>query len=376
MRKAVFLLPVAALFISFCASPREAVPPPAERTETLVSGYHPWWMRDAWREYQTGLYGEIFFFSIDLDSTGVIAERNGWPDRWFSMQQELTGAGVRVTPVVTLFSQAGFEGLFAGSGSSEPLHESLISILRDSPAAGGLQLDFEIYQPVAPETRTNFTEFVERLRKSMAELRPNLSLSVYVTAYDESDVFDEAALARSADYLVVQGYDLHGRNEGRTGPVAGLEGHGTRNWKFIVDRLRASGVPMHKIAMSVPYFGYQWPAESDEPGSRTRGPGFTISYADVDSSLLPGSRTSAVEMVERYGLRRDAVSGSPYYAYQDSTGWHQGWFEDAESLDEKYRFIQERGLRGVAVFPTAYGDNDLEAVLRRNFGVMRRAVGR
>jgi spore germination protein YaaH len=208
----------------------------------------------------------------------------------------------------------------------------------------------------------------------MAELRPNLSLSLYVTAYDESDVFDEAALARFADYLVVQGYDLHSRNEGRTGPVAGLEGHGTRNWKYIANRLLETGVPAQKIVMSVPYFGYQWPAESDEPGSRTRGPGFTISYSEIDSSLLPGSRPSAQKMVETHGLRRDAASGSPYYAYQDSTGWHQGWFEDAESLAEKYRFIREKGLGGVAIFPAAYGDDELEAVLRRHLGETRQAM--
>ena len=39
------------------------------------------------------------------------------------------------------------------------------------------------------------------------------------------------------------GDDLHSRNEGRTGPVAGLEGHGSRNWKFIANRLLDAGVP-------------------------------------------------------------------------------------------------------------------------------------
>ena len=368
MRKAILLFVATAFLITSCAPSGEAVLPPEKPTETLVAGYHPWWMRDSWRQYDAGLYDEIYFFSIDLDSTGTIADRNGWPDRWFSMQQALTAEGVRVTPVVTLFSQLGFERLFAGSESSAPLHQSLMTILRDSPAGGGLQLDFEIYRPVSGEVRTNFTEFVRRLRTSMTELRPNLSLSIYITAFDESDVFDEEALAESADYLVVQGYDLHSRNEGRTGPVAGLEGHGSRNWKFIANRLLDAGVPPHKIVLSVPYFGYQWPAASDEPGSRTRGSGFTISYSEVDSTLLPGSRVSAVTMVEEHGLRRDAASGSPYYVYQDSTGWQQGWFEDAESLGEKYRFIRQSGLRGAAVFPIAYGDEELEDVLRRHFG--------
>lgn len=80
---------------------------------------------------------------------------------------------------------------------------------------------------------------------------------MFLVADDESDVFDEASLAEVADYLVVQGYDLHARAEARAGPVAALEGWGRRNWRTIVARLVEIGVPRRKIVMSVPYFGYE-----------------------------------------------------------------------------------------------------------------------
>jgi spore germination protein YaaH len=119
--------------------------------------------------------------------------------------------------------------------------------------------------------------------------------------------------------------------------------------------------------MSVPYFGYEWPAETDQPGARTTGGGVTLSYAPVDPALVPGTRRSALQESEKYGLRRDSSSGSPYYAYEDSVGWRQGWFEDAESLRDKYEYVREAGLRGVAIFPPAYGSDELEAVLREFF---------
>lgn len=365
---------VAAIGLTSCAGPREAAPQPETPPEAgpmedafLVTGYHPWWLQGAWREYDRSVFDEIYFFSVDVDSTGSIAERNGWPDRWFSMQRELSDAGIRVTPVVTLFSQRAFERLFTDADGAGRLMESLLDLLRDSPAAGGLHLDFEVYQPVAAVVRSNFTDFVRRLRAEMVQIRSDLSLSLYLLAYDQSDVFDEARLAEVADYVVVQGYDLHGRSEDHTGPVAPLEGWGDRNWQFVVERLRGLGVPASKIVVSVPFYGYEWPAESEEPGARTRGAGKTISYAPVDSAYTSEGPPVALERAAEYGLRRDPESGSPYYAFQDSTGWRQGWFEDAESLRRKYSWVVEEGLRGVAVYPPAYGTDELDALLREAF---------
>lgn len=360
------------IFLWGCTTSEPAVEKPqtpeVDAGRYIVSGYHPWWMRDTWETYDPAVYDEIYFFSLDVDSTGSIAERNGWPDRWFRMQRTLVERGIRVTPVVTLFSQSAFERLFATRERSSVLLETLIGLLRDSPAVGGLQLDFEVYHPVSDTIRSNFTDFMRRLRDEMKRVRPESRLSLYALAYDESDVFDEAELARHADYLVVQGYDLHGRKEGKTGPVAGLEGWGARNWKYVVNRLIDLGVPRENIVMGVPYFGYEWPAVSEEPGARTTGSGATLTYAPVDSTLLPNARKAAQVRSAKYGERRDTVSGSPYYAFEDSVGWRQGWYEDAESLAQKYAYVKEAGLGGVAIFPPAYGASELTEVLRRFFG--------
>ena len=75
---------------------------------------------------------------------------------------------------------------------------------------------------------------------------------------------------------------------------------------------------------------------------------------------FPSARDRAAE----FGKLRDPASGSPYYVFEDSTGWNQGWFEDDESLSLKYEFVRMEGLGGVAVFPIGYGDDTLNSVLR------------
>jgi spore germination protein YaaH len=119
--------------------------------------------------------------------------------------------------------------------------------------------------------------------------------------------------------------------------------------------------------MAVPMYGYEWPTETERPGSATRGEAVEVLLAPP-AGLLP-ELPRAREQAARHGLRRDPESGSPYYAFQDATGWRQGWFEDAESLRAKYDFVRERGLGGIALFPLAYGDaalwDDLRDAFRR-----------
>jgi len=218
---------------------------------------------------------------------------------------------------------------------------------------------------VSQEVRDGYTAFVTRLRRRMTETDPAYTLSSFVLAFDDDDVYAERALAEVTDYLVVQGYDFHSAGEPSAGPVAALTGWGRLNWTTVVDRFLGFGVPPRKIVMGVPMYGYEWPTETDRPGSLTRGEAVEVLLAPPAEVLpeLPRARAQAA----RHGVRRDPESNTPYYAFQDANGWRQGWFEDAESLRAKYAFVRERGLGGVALFPLAYGDRALWDDLREAF---------
>jgi spore germination protein YaaH len=73
----------------------------------------------------------------------------------------------------------------------------------------------------------------------------------------------------------------------------------------------------------------------------------------------------ALEQAAEHGARRDPASGVPWYSYRDADGWWQGWFEDAESLRAKYDFVRSRGLGGIAIFPLAYGTEEVWSDVRR-----------
>jgi len=230
--------------------------------------------------------------------------------------------------------------------------------------APGVHLDFEVFEPVPEVARSGFTTFVRDLRHALDALEGKHMLTMYALAFDPGDVFDESALVPYIDYFVVQGYDLHWKGGATAGPVAPVRGWGTANWEAVLSRFLSLGVPRSKIIMALPFYGYEWPVTSPEPGASTRGAGVSVTYAPVDTTAMPLFRISALERVQQFGFKRDPLSLSPYYVFQDSTGWVQGWFEDPVSIREKIQFVKQHRLAGIAIFVPAYDNGELFRVIR------------
>lgn len=342
--------------------------PPIDLAIPRVMGYHVYWTNDAWQNYPFDVLDAVLFFDLEVGADGHFTNRHGWPDRWLPMQRYATERETQVIPVISLMNPDAFAELFQSSGAQETLENEILDLFVDNPGIAGVQLDFEVFVPMPDGVRDAVTRFVRSLDERMEEDVPGRSLSMFLLAYDNADVLDEVALSEVLDFLVVQGYDLHARADEQAGPVAAAEGWGRRSWEFIVDRYRQLGVPDEKIVMSVPYFGYEWPTVSDSVRSRTRGPGRSLTLAPVDSAHGGANRVSGRLRAAEHGPQRDSLSQVPYYVYSDTSGTWQGWFEDEHSLAAKYRFVQNRGLRGVAIFPLAYGDDETHQTLRGAFG--------
>lgn len=345
-------------------------PLPTRGDDFLVAGYHTYWTDDAWETYPIGVLDRLYFFEIEVGPDGAIADAHGWPGAWAPMIGRARQAGVDVVPTVSMHGAPDFERLFASPEHRARLVEEVLTLLLTTPGLGGIHLDFEAFEPVDPVARAGFTAFVVELRSRMRALDRSWILSSFALALDTDDVYAEDELARVVDYLVVQGYDFHSMGGPEAGPIAPVTGWGRLTWEYTVERFLALGVPRRKIVMAVPTYGYEWPTETDEPGSATRGEAIELVLSPPDA-IVP-DRVRALDRVEEHGLRRDSASASPWYAWRDEDGWRQGWFDDAVSLRAKYRFVREQGLGGVAVFPLAYADARVWADLEQAFSAPRR----
>jgi spore germination protein YaaH len=359
------MMAIGSLALAGCATARPAFVTPTASDRFFVAGYHPYWAGNAWTTYRFDAIDELYFFEIEVAADGGFLDRHGWPTRWRAMIADALGAGTQVTPTVSMHDPVAFEALFQDRPAVERLVGAIAGLVAETPGLAGIHLDFEVFQPVDLAARDGYTAFVAEVRETLRALDPRLSLSVFTLAFDDDDVYNERALARIADYLVVQGYDYHSLESPTAGPVAALTGWGRLNWEGVVQRFEDLGVPRRRIVMAVPLYGYQWPVSSEDPGAPATGPAVAIPLT-APPDVLP-ELPRAIAQAEAHGARRDPASGSPYYVFREGAGWQQGWFEDAESLAAKYDFVRRRGLGGVALFPLAYADEATWASLREAF---------
>ena len=291
-----------------------------------------------------------------------MGDAHGWPTRWGGLVHAARGAGVSVVPVVTLHPEEAVVRLLEDPDAIRRAAETVSLLLSRHPELDGIHLDLEVFRPVSPAARHGYVELAREIRTRLAARRADAVLSVFLPALDVDDAYDEAALAEVADYVVVQGYDLHFRTGGRAGPVAAVRGWAPLDWTHIVDRLVGLGLDPGALVMGIPLYGYLWPTEGPEPGSPTRGPG-TVLPLTAPPGVLPELHR-AEEAAQTHGIRRDPASDTPYVAYREGDAWRQGWFEDARTLEAKRRFAKERGLGGVAYFPLAYATRAVREALR------------
>ena len=108
-------------------------------------------------------------------------------------------------------------------------------------------------------------------------------------------------------------------------------------------------IPTGKILMGVPNYGYNW----------------TLPFVQ-GTAAKPLTNIGAVTLAGQVGaaIQFDATAQSPFFRYYDSAGrQHEVWFEDARSLQAKYRLVKEYGLAGVSFW-------NLNTLFRTNFLVL------
>ena len=75
-------------------------------------------------------------------------------------------------------------------------------------------------------------------------------------------------------------------------------------------------------------------------------------------------------MSAEFGYIWNNESNAPWFTYIDDTQtWRQCWFDDSNSLTNKYQFAKESGLSGVGMWALGYDGNseDLWDILYDNF---------
>jgi spore germination protein len=196
---------------------------------------------------------------------------------------------------------------------------------------GGVNLDFE---GVPGGDRGQFTGLVTQLAAALhAE---GVGLSVDVVPHAPGDVnaasaaYDDAAIARVADRLVVMAYDEHWAADA-PGPVAGID------WQAGELAGTIAGVPTSKVVLGIPLYARRWS-------------GGQVSSSDYASAVAQALSEPDV----RYGY--DFGAATPELTTDPGGVSTELWFDDADSLLRKIDAVRGLGLAGIAAWRAGFED--------------------
>lgn len=244
--------------------------------------------------------------------------------------------------------------MFGNRSNQEATHRLLSSSARSAAAIDqitqrvvdygihGINLDFE---NVAPGDRAAFTAFTANLAKKLHAVGAVLSVDVSPNFNsDWTAAFDYKALGKSADYIVLMGYDEHWYGSIHPGSVASF------SWVETGLDTLLSDVPSSKIILALPFYTRDWTLNSK---------GNSTSAQDIS---LPAQ--SSIISKKALTTTWDRSRGQYTTAYWQSGLKHLIWLEESRSLSLKYEMALERGVAGFAYWHIGGETTDIWASLR------------
>jgi peptidoglycan-N-acetylglucosamine deacetylase len=238
-----------------------------------------------------------------------------------SIVEEAKAHNIKILPLVNNVVNDRWDGdalhrLFTEPGAQEKFIDSMLSYVQRNDF-DGINIDFE---EIHPKDRDHFTEFMEKVYQSFHS--KGLMATVDVPPNNQS--FDYAALAASADRMMVMLYDEH-HSLSKPGPIASMD--------YAIESLNGLDIPPGKLIISLGSYGYDWEENSNKPAN-------PMTFREI---MNLGSGTD----LQIYWSKQ---AGNPYLRYKKNGKNHTVWFLDAVTFYNQMKWAIGSGSNGIALW--------------------------
>lgn len=293
-----------------------------------IFGYHPYWMKDRYLNYNFNLLSTLAFYAYELDGkTGGYTSMNGWDTaRVVSAAQE---AGCRV--VLVVHSDKKNIPTFLKSGIAQKTFIATVLQKLDERKANGINIAFD---GMSAKQRDEFTAFIEKLSTAMRNTNRSYQLTVSLPVIDQEPSYDIAALNAWVDNFIIDFTKKTG-----AAPIAPLA-IDSNSLKSGIDRYLNKSIPSQKFMACMPYYGVRWQYKNKlsyigYDKIRSQYAGLPVSY--------DATTTARIDSLDEIG---DTVV--------------RIWYDDDKTLAAKYDYILQRELGGVAIWALGYDNSHAE----------------
>ncbi|TNF47520.1 MAG: PKD domain-containing protein, partial [Bacteroidetes bacterium] len=312
--------------------------------DKVVYGWHPYWVGNAYQNYQWNLISHMSFFSYEVNSAdGQPISTHGWSTS-AAVDAALASGNTKVTLCVTLFS--GHATFFGSPTAQQTLITNLINLVQ-SRGAHGVNIDFE---GLPSSQSTNFANFMVSLANQMHAAIPGSEVSTVLYAVDWNGVFNFSLMEPAVDHYIIMGYDYYYGGSATAGPTDPLYQFGStynytlsRSITYYLDQ----GCPSSKLIMGLPYYGFDYPTTNLTIPSSTTGAGSSRTYTTVRTNAS-GNYTSGNQ-----SWISDAVSDG--FAYNNGAN-RQCFLSLDSAFNKRLEHILHTGIGGIGIWALGYDD--------------------
>ena len=339
-----------------------------------IIGFLPFWTLKFARYFDYSALTQIAYFALKVDQQGNIVKKEGRGEAepgWYRLHSEdfsfvrrqAKQHRVKLLLVIKAEDNQTMTALIEDPVAQANLADQLISLLEEKQL-NGVNLDFEFANQSPLPSGEDFTRFVQNLSSQLKTTHPDylFSLDVFADTVRKRKVYQIERLASSLDQLIVMGYDFHLPSSDFAGPIAPLIDQQNR-YSYTLTAALADFlqlVPRQKLVLGVPYYGYQWQTQTDQPHSRVLPrTGKKITFAEV---------VKAVQQ-DRFQLQWDPHSQTPYAIWQEDGVFKQAYFETSRSLGLKYDLVNQLDIAGIAIWALGFDEDrpELWQLLKQKF---------
>ncbi|MBI4089774.1 MAG: hypothetical protein HY421_00060 [Candidatus Kerfeldbacteria bacterium] len=192
----------------------------------------------------------------------------------------------------------------------------------------GINLDFE---ELRESQRPAFSALVRELASALHRKKKLLRVAVEALV-DSSHTHgkDWRVIAQHADQMAVMAFNEHW-DDSQPGPIASVP------WvRRVLSYARLLRLPMQKIHLGIPLYGYDWPQQASGRYGSAEG-------LEYDQVLARQRQHSVVK-------RFDARSAAPSFAFEQNGQRHTVRYENHRSLRHKLNLAKEFGVGGVSLW--------------------------
>jgi len=308
---------------------------PALRAHELF-GFAPYWALPSSSGFNLEGLTTLAFFSVDVAGNGTVQQSGpGWVGYQSQALADLVtrahGAGDRVVLTASCFDQSALDQMAADPGTGPRLAAALVALVA-AKNLDGVNIDFE---GKGSKDQAGLDALMAAVSSAMHQANPHwqVTMDTYASsAGDPSGFYDIRGLAPSVDGFFVMAYDMNNRTT--PSPTAPLTGTGFTDLDAV--QQYSAAVPLSKVILGVPYYGYDWPTAGPGLGDPATGPPTPLSYSQV---VATGGH-----------VYWDPTTQTPWTSYQVGSQWHQTFFDNPTSLALKAQLADTYRIAGVGIW--------------------------